>query len=420
MSDLEETRTQANSERAESATSPHEEASTGPGSYENEEKTSLTSKLRKALSFGELSLEQATLRVFVLSSICLMVALTLFLPLVPLVGGISFLRPIEVLLKLVGVSLVVALIARTSINAFSTVFAFVLIGALIVPTPDLIRLVLIATNSERTYEDLYVEREAGETFVRGNSTLAAQIITELSGTGILTIDPWDRKNAEDFLSNFLAEQQRGELRALVERRGALPFLEAIIQGSQAEWGYRYEGSEEFRSHLELLRSEGLIHYAYDDVNNIQPTGRGFELVRDIGSAQAGLFEGEEELFGVDDYGPVLELPGDPSSVVDVSQRINGVGGTFSIPAEGKWFRVNLGEGDFDLSARDPTEDHTVDPILFLARRQGDEYSVIYEDDDGGDEFDSLIQVRLEDEDYLLGVFLLSGAGEVVLQATEYN
>ena len=56
-----------------------------------------------------------------------------------LLESVSFLRPVEVLLKLVGVSLVVALLARLPSNTLATVFAFVLIGALIVPTPDLIR-----------------------------------------------------------------------------------------------------------------------------------------------------------------------------------------------------------------------------------------------------------------------------------------
>jgi len=145
----------------------------------------------------------------------------------------------------------------------------------------------VATNSDRQYSDLFAEREAGEAFSQVNNNLASEIMSVLIDEELVEVpEPGgERRPRPPSLLTWCSKSEGISMTSL-ERRGALGLLRATVEGDHAEWIYQYEGREDFRSHLEILRSEGLINYAYDDVNTIGATVRGIELLERPGSEAA--------------------------------------------------------------------------------------------------------------------------------------
>ncbi len=123
------------------------------------------------------AIDKAGIFVFAVSGVGIVFLVILSLPF-DSIANYRVIRSAEVLLTLAGISLIVTMAGKNT-NLAMKIFAFLLIGALIVPSSDLIRFALIASGSDTKYRDLFVEPNVGKSQIDRTRDVANQAISQL-------------------------------------------------------------------------------------------------------------------------------------------------------------------------------------------------------------------------------------------------
>ncbi len=374
--------------------------------------------LRQLLSEG---LEQMGMGVFAVTAVGTLIFVfwfnlsSEFQPLVTL----RQIRSTELMLTLVATSLVIAIIGRAQ-SPFVLAFGIFLIGALIVPSSDIVRFALVASGSGRDLSFLEEVSSGSGADLSGRSTdVASKIITELERFGFVqNVSDVDRRK---LATNIVAEEIRDErvltLFEQVRVRGALETLGATNDGDLLdEWILRYEEEPKFLDDLRFLRSEDLVSFVFDDLQTIKTTELGKAVLDRADTAAEELRldqptepsvadqqESSDQQLAVYSGSFASSCPVSGESVVTDLTRQNVVAGVIpvSVGERGAFFSVFeiavSGNYTVELSATSGF----VDAFISLYRLIGDECELLGQDDDGGPGLDSKLAQDFESGTYLL-------------------
>ncbi len=290
-------------------------------------------------------------------------------------------RAVELLLTLAGTSIILALLSRNP-NALTLVFGFLIIGALVVPSNDIIRFALLATGSDKTYRD-FVSSNAPPTSARLDRTpdVAMRIYQSLRPN--LTSDTVPDDVVKKVREVLVQERDIQSFES-VRQRGALEVLIGLSGPEKDELIYRYGQDDRFREDVEFLRQEGLISYVYDDVTTIKVEPLGQKMAAgttdgaDADAARVAVAEATAP--GADIV--QLEL-GEEVSLAGTAERWY----SFKAPASGSYYFIAVAQD-------------VADPVLTLYLGN----DIIAFGDDTGASLDAEISISLEEgKTYLLQV-----------------
>ncbi len=154
------------------------------------------------------------------------------------IEDLKHLRSVELLMTLAATSLVIAIIGRSQ-NPAVLAFGIFLIGALIVPSGDIVRFALLATGSVKEYESFFYQ-SSSSTDLSGRSTdVANKIITELAQERFInTPQPEQRKIAIEIIEDEIRKEREITLLEQVRSCGALLTLEQVANDVN-RWVYKY-------------------------------------------------------------------------------------------------------------------------------------------------------------------------------------
>lgn len=362
-------------------------------------------KTRREFLVGELksfyggNLERIGLLVFAITALALIVLIVL--------TGLSFaffpneidaypaFRFAELLLKVAATGLVIALVGRAQ-NAFVLAFGILLIGALIVPSKDLVQMALIASGSNDEYQGSGSQPRGGVDLAGRSSDVASKIVLDLENQGLMPVG--QLKEALPIITRRLTEEQEITLVEQIVSRGALSALQNVGNNLD-QWMYRYGQNEEFIADLRFLRSESLISYAYDDISSAVVTPLGERVLQRVVTREALVHAGSPDgpspggALGTDD------CPLDIEQIQDVTTRaMSGDGFSVNLESEPKFFQIQpAGSGTYLITL---DADGSADPILELIDMYPDSanycFSIAYNDDSNRNSttFDSLIESEL--------------------------
>ncbi len=406
--------------QGENANGPEKEGAEPPPDKKGE------NKLQQLKELFSKDLEYVGLFVFSITAVAMILFVAGF-NFFPLEGKspYSHFRSAELLLTLAATGLVVAIIGRAN-NPFVLTFGIFLIGALIVPSKDIVRFALIASGSDRTYESIIQSARSG-TDVEGRSTdVANKILTELDRFGFLNLAEnlppagraARRKEAINIVEGEVRKEREITLLEQVRARGALETLNATgadIKG----WVYKYGREEKFIEDLRFLRSEGLISYAYDDFDTIVITFLGGNVLgrAAAGSALADLgfdFAGLEPSGYAIPGAPVAACPSDSDiiSAPDASTEVLSSGGrSMNLRRDFQYMRFVVSDSatyQIDVVVDDPNLVGPLDPLLALfSLTPENDCTFLATDDDGGNDLNSRLSLQLQSGAYLIGTRTLN-------------
>jgi len=385
-------------------------------------------------------LELSGLIVFVLSAIS-----TIFFVLYASVSSensehlFSNLRTARVLVSLGAIGLIVSMVGRSQ-NGFVLAFGVFLIGALIVPSSDIVRFALIASGHEEAYNKLVSHSNRGTDHSGRNSDVANKIIfafeRELIQNSSLNLgDHAARKRAQEIIIREINVEHEIALIEQIKSNGSFQTLDALSQNKQ-EWMYKYNDNRSFIEDLIILRSEGIVDFAYDDVESVKVTDLGSRIV-----SRARVQRSSSSF--VDDRAipyPVIvdvEPPAESEIIFDCDRLIEQAVNLSSlvstedtqsmvVGSDTKYFKFEIlnGEvGHHTISVNVPSSgdniNQNVDPIVELyVQRNSDECDYVDHDDDGGDFLNSQLSQFMRQGLYLLAVRSIGAEGEVNVSITK--
>lgn len=263
---------------------------------------------------GVLGIHRAALAAFVLSALAT-IAVAIFVALSSLFSGgpedgVFALASIEFLLKLTAVSVIIVLITLRrpaaqpaaavppadgqpaappeedrgprEFGGFVFAFSLVVIAALIVPRDDLIRLVSVLLDREKSLEDylpsrpfVTVEGDVGKQL----SVVVEREVAKMPSLSEILPDELRRQLDALDLGSKISVVLADNLVNQVERRGALPLLRAICANSEDNLVFSHVDDHGLAEHIEYLMIEGLIEYPYSDARRISMTRYGGSVVK---------------------------------------------------------------------------------------------------------------------------------------------
>jgi hypothetical protein len=185
---------------------------------------------------------------------------------------------VEILLRIAAVGLVLAALSGER-NGLVVVIGLVLVGALIVPTKDMMRIYLAATDSSKRIEDFYGDSGGGPELRGRDPQLASAIVDILFQSGAISSTKAEDRSVLYWMVEEEIIQER--VATLLERsraRGALEILAKIQAGQVAQTSYRYGDDERHLSTLRFLRNASLINYVYDDLDTMEVTALGLRVL----------------------------------------------------------------------------------------------------------------------------------------------
>lgn len=341
-------------------------------------------------------MESTGLTVFLLTALGTILFIFIF-NLFPGYDTYPSLRSTELLLKLAAVGLVITLIGKAQ-NVFVTAFGIFLIGALIVPSHDIVRFALLASGSDRDYNDGLFTARAGADLEGRSSDVAAKILNELEQYSLVRdpLEVEDRKFAIEIIQEEIRKEREITLLEQVRGRGALAALEGLAADPPGTV-YKYSKDEKFIDDLRYLRSEGLIRFAYDNVDAVGLTGLGRAVLRRVNPVDAeALFPQRSDLTRAA-RPPSLLIEGECPVASDSTLDLLQAGVELRIGSEAQYLRFQVDEsGTYTIGVAASRGPGPVDPLMYLLRRIDDDgCSQVLVDDDGGDGLNSRAQVPLE-------------------------
>jgi hypothetical protein len=377
------------------------------------------SRLERYKAFVSEDLEKVGLLVFAItafSTVLFVVGLNLFSTDAD-VGAYRQLRSAEILLTLAATGLIVAVIGRAQ-SPFVLAFGVFLIGALIVPSRDIVKFALIASGSDRSYETFFRSGGSGADLAGRSTDVANKILTELSQARFMEpLSPEDRKRAVQIVESEVRKEREITLLEQVRGRGAMEALKAAADDVE-RWVYKYGEEEKFIEDLRYLRSEDLISFAYEDLETIKITALG-RTVLDRASAEA--------------VGPSVSLasrqpdarnqrlqttatsqplrtrnlcPPDAMNLPDATvELLSEEGHKVQLELLPSYARFSVKESasyQIDVKVDVSSPNNQVDPELILMKINSDGgCTLVGADDDGGTGLDSSLLTNLELGDYLI-------------------
>ena len=298
-------------------------------------------------------------------------------------------------------SITVEFLSKGIAKGWVLVFGLSAIGALILPTNDLIRIALVAVHGETDFRNLFLQHDSRP---RGRkeavheravalhreleevrSGQACQVRQQCSGPDI-GINRCEESMVQAIV-RFLTSEDEREMLRVVEGRNLLDLLDRLRDAAErSRLLVDHAGRESFRADLYFLRAQGLVAFPYDDIGSIELTPIGRSVLRRAG-IEAGP-AGEVTSRGARD--------GVPTTISDFHREELPVGPagntfTFTVGRDALYTLDVVGFGD-------------VDPLVRLLRRRGSGHDVVGEDDDSGYGLSARLSVELEQSTtYILDV-----------------
>lgn len=198
--------------------------------------------------------------------------------------GLSWhnLRSLELYLMTASLGVVVAIMA-SSRHAFVVSLGIVLIGALIVPSRDMVRFALLFTDSLQKIDELYPERDVGTQLLGRDSDLASNIITALQmdteiGAPLLEELPVKhRSRAKAIIENEIRKERTVTLAERVTQEGGQGVLIALAMNNFKDYAYQQGKEPEFLPTLAFLRSQSLVEFDFNNTTNARLSCLGFDV-----------------------------------------------------------------------------------------------------------------------------------------------
>jgi hypothetical protein len=203
--------------------------------------------------------------------------------------GLSWhnLRALELYLMTASLGIIVA-IMTSSRNVFVVSTGLLLIGALIVPSRDMVRFALLFTESAQKIEDLFPERDVGTQLLGRDTDLANNIISALQ---LATpdqpplIDPSlsakDRDRGTTLIVSEIREERAKTLAERVTQEGGQGALFALGRGTNdfKEYAYQQGRESDFLPLLAYLRSQSLVDFDFSNAANARITCLGYDVAQ---------------------------------------------------------------------------------------------------------------------------------------------
>jgi hypothetical protein len=326
-------------------------------------------------------IETASLLILFVAAIGILLIIIFY----PMFGAPSFetKSAVELLLALAGTVIILALLSRSA-SAIILVIGFLIIGALVVPTNDLIRFALIATGSEESYRDIVFApaRFSGrKSQLDRSEDMARKIYQDLRQDGIVCDLPHTPPNAViSEIQEILRREEELQAFENVLQRGSLELLLALADSeddANDRIVYLYGQDERFIDNIEFLRQEGMVSFIYDDYNTIEILPSGKALA-------------DRVLLSREPTQP--EAPTRAARPIPASSQITSLSvdtpAAYPVSGAESWFTFDITrEGIYEISA---TQD-MADPVLTLLEADGQE---IASNDDSAGGLNSLISLTL--------------------------
>jgi hypothetical protein len=340
------------------------------------------------------SIAAASMLVFVLSSLAIIFVLVVYTP--TTVPNLEVLRATQLLLTLAATAVILALLTK-DMNAFTVVFGFLVIAALIIPTRDIIRFALIASGSEQRYSDFFPDsKDTKGQLDRTAETAAAVYVSlqDLRGTVLtdsLGGDLPARQQVVASINSVLQRARYAESFGRIAQQGAADTLKAIARDKIDEWVYRFGANDDFQGNLSYLKFEGAISFDYGDLDLIEITPYGCTLLWSFAPPRPE-----------DPEGKYVQCPRTSSSVVDVGDMYWA---SLSLEANGSLLPFMVAaSGLYEICAV-PTASGT-DPQLILLGEN--DVTLALNDDFAGSYGSRLAQQLKEQTEYTLDIRDISG------------
>ncbi len=205
---------------------------------------------------------------------------------------------ISILLRIAAVALVLAALSGER-NALVLVIGLLLVGALIVPTKDMMRFYLAATNSDRKINDFFSDAGSAPELRGRDPQLAASIIDSLDQAGALDLARYSKPDLYWIVEEDIAQERITTLLERTRAHNALEILRHIQANRVIQIGYRFAEEDQFASTLRFLRNASLISYYADDLDTLRVTDLGLRVLhqaRSDGFSASGERPSESPLF----------------------------------------------------------------------------------------------------------------------------
>lgn len=206
-------------------------------------------------------------------------------------------RAVELLLTLAGAATILALLSKDP-HPIILVVGFLIIGALIVPTNDLIRFYILARgSSDEDYRLLNSSPSSAfrESKLDRAEDIATRIYQSLrAGNQVCVLPGRTEAQAIEEIAAILRNQQEIQVYETVRQRGALELLLTLVENSDSDkLVYLYGRDARFTDDLNFLRQEGLIFFVYDDYSTLRVLPPGRELANKVLVSAGGGREGAD-------------------------------------------------------------------------------------------------------------------------------
>ena len=259
---------------------------------------------------------------------------------------------------------------RLEFGGLSFAFSLVVIAALIVPGEDLMRMASMFFGGQEKLEQYLPSRPVVTVEDDLSNQITRAVIQSIASRDMfasMSLPELERQIDSLALQNQIFAVIADNLLNNVERRGALTLLREVCDDNEDTLIFANSDDRVLAEHIAFLSAEGLIEHPYGDINSIEITNYGSNVVkkstggncRDIATAE-----------------PLVATSSDDATIASVPYE-----NTLTLPAQGVTFAIGLPEGRYraELVAID-----RIDPVLELLTEDG--ATVILTDDDGGPGF----------------------------------
>ncbi len=261
-------------------------------------------------------------------------------------------QSINTMMKITALSIILLIITFTS-RALSLFLSLVVVFSLLLPTSDVIRLVIVATRSDAEIDELYPR----DSNVSVNSLYRSQEITsnimaevrKVSGDNV-NINLETLNTIEREIQNKIIIHEVRRLAEHVIVRSLDGLLLHLHNQNQADdevtglgtWELHYADHFRFPSDIYSLKSQGLISMNYDDFDSIQLTSVGQRVAQAL--AEPDFFLGTRQSDQIIRDLFVDELCTNPGQADAVATR---VGDELELNSNGseRWFSVSVTDGE---------------------------------------------------------------------------
>lgn len=348
-------------------------------------------------------------------------------------------RTVELFAMLAALGVIVAVVSQTK-NGFVIVFGVLLIGALIVPTIDMVSFARLAMGRDAELEQSVGSANDGAE-IRGRDTdLANNILAKLEGLEVIrennavdvpgtrrqTLIPdvpkGARSNSVREIELALREERMKTNLERLRYRGALNLLLAMAppdeeNGSKDEFQtyvYRFGKEDDFLDDIQTLRQQELVRFSYDDVSGAAVTELGKQVIclhrtnDAVSCAAQGINERDQVARGIFNSrgeqisAAVAQCDESYQSIPAIDFTVDRA--AISTPASRRFTLDREQRVSVSLDRRVGSGD----PFLYIFEQNDGTCRSVAEDDDGGIDLNARIEEGLSAGNYVVVALSLSG------------